>query len=172
MATRHLVPTVIVSGFPAIGKSFLAKKFPILARDLESSDFHWKKTPTGEWELDENGNKIPNEKWPANYIENIKALEKSGMYRIVFVSSHELIRKEMAKAKIRYSNIFPENTPEMKKVILDRCKLRHSPPEFIENLSENWDSYIDSLVNDTGAVKNVQLNPQSINIWSGWIFME
>lgn len=172
MASRHLVPTTIVSGFPAIGKSFLAKKFPILARDLESSDFHWKKDSNGNWELDENGNKIANEKWPANYIENIKALEKSGMYRVVFVSSHELIRSEMAKAGIRYSNIFPENSIEMKSIILNRCRLRQSPQEFIDNLDKNWDSYIESLVNDKGSVKNVQLNPQSINIWSGWIFME
>ncbi len=173
MATRHLVPTVIVSGFPAIGKSFLAKKFPVMVRDLESSDYHWRKTPgTNDWELDENGNKIPNELWPANYIRDIKALEKSGMYRVVLVSSHELIRSEMAKAKIKYSNIFPENTPEMKKLILDRCRLRKSPSEFIDNMDKNWDKYIDSLINDKGATKNIQLNPQSLEMWSGWILME
>ena len=174
MATRHFIPTTVVSGFPAIGKSFIAKKFPIMVRDLESSDYHWLRSLSNSqiWELDESGNKIPNDNWPSNYIRDIKALEKSGMYRNVLVSSHELIRTEMAKAKIRYTNIFPENTPRMKELILERCRIRQSPPEFIENLDKNWDAYISSLENDKGSVANIKLNPESINMWTAWMLME
>ena len=60
----------------------------------------------------------------------------------------------------------------MKKIILDRCRLRQSPPEFIDNLDKNWDNYIESLENDKGAVTNAKINPQSIEMWSAWILME
>ena len=170
--SRHFIPTKIVSGFPAIGKSYIAKRFPTVVRDLESSDYHWLKDPkTGDWKLDEEGKKIPNPEWPNNYIQDIKVLERSGMYRSVMVSSHVLVRTEMAKAGIKYTNLLPENTPVMKNIILERCKFRNSPPEFIENLDKNWDEYINSLINDSAAVAKIQLNPQSINMWSAWMLM-
>ena len=172
MSSRYFVPTTIVAGFPAIGKSFIAKKFPILARDLESSDFHWMKDPsTGEWKIDENGNKIAQPEWPANYIETIKALEKSGMYRAVLVSCHQLVRSKMGEANIKYTNIFPQNTPEMKKLILDRCRQRNSPPEFIQNLDAHWDEYIESAQNDPYAVAKIQLTPESIDRWQSLMLM-
>jgi hypothetical protein len=143
-----------------------------MVRDLESSDFHWLKNPDGSWKLNEDGSKIINPLWPKNYINEIKALERSGMYRVVFVSSHDDIRREMAEVGIRYSNLFPTNTPEMKKIMMERYRLRQSPPEFINNLEKNWDSYINSLMNDSKSIKNVQLNPQSINMWHAWILME
>lgn len=163
MGTRHFIPTTIVSGFPAIGKSYIAKKFPVMVRDLESSDFHW---------VIENEIKKENLEWPKNYIDSIKLLSKSGMYRMVCVSGHEYIRKLMHDAKIPYTNVFPENTKEMKKIILERCRLRKNTPEFIKNLDENWDSYIESMKNDPGATATVQLTPQTIEMWSAWGLME
>ena len=174
MASRHFIPTVIVSGFPAIGKSFIAEKFPRAVRDLDSSDYHWIKSGIipGSLAIDSDGSRIANPSWPNNYIQDIKALERSGMYRNVMVSSHEMIRREMTKAKIRYTNIFPENTPEMKTLILERCRMRQSPPEFIKNLDENWDMYIASMQNDPGAVFKIPLNPESLNEWPVWMLME
>lgn len=163
MGSRHFIPTIIVSGFPAIGKSYIAKKFPVMVRDLESSDFHW---------VINNDSKVENEKWPGNYIESIKLLSKSGMYRMVCVSGHEYIRNLMASEKIPYTNVFPENTKEMKNIILERCRLRKSSPEFIKNLDENWDSYIESMKNDPGATAIVQLTTQTIEMWSAWGLME
>ena len=168
MSSRHFIPTTIVSGFPAIGKSYIAGKFPTMVRDLESSDYHWE----CENPKDYTAAKYRNPNWPKNYLDSIIALNKSGMYRMVCVSSHKDIRKLMAEAKIKYTNVFPENTPEMKKIILDRCRKRQSPPEFIKNLDENWDLYIESMKNDPGAVAKVQLTPQTIEMWAGWGLME
>lgn len=171
MASRHFISTTVVAGFPGIGKSTIASKFPQMVRDLESSDFHWLKiTTTDAFTIDETG-KIVNPHWPNNYIETIKALEKSGMYLNVMVSSHKLIREEMAKAGIKYTNVFPENTPEMKKLIINRYKTRGSSPEFIENLDTHWDEYIAEMENDTGSVRNIKLTPDSLNAWTGWMLM-
>ena len=166
MSSRHFIPSTIVSGFPAIGKSFISKKFPTMVRDLESSDFHWKTS------VDVKEEKIQNADWPNNYIKTISALSRSGMYRMVCVSSHETVRRLMAKEKIKYTNVFPENTPEMKKLILERCRLRKSSQEFIDNLDKNWDSYIESMSNDPGAVAKIQLTPQTIDMWPAWGLME
>jgi len=166
MSTRHYIPTTIVSGFPAIGKSYIAGKFPTMVRDLESSEYHW--TYAG----DIKNHKVVNPNWPNNYIETIAVLSRSGMYRMVCVSSHEEIRKLMKEANIKYSNVFPENTPEMRKLILERCRLRQSSPGFIVNLDANWDEYINSMKNDPGAVAKIQLTPQTIEMWSGWGLME
>lgn len=171
MATRHFIPTIVVSGFPGIGKSFIAIKVPYMVRDLESSDYHWKGT-RGIFDKDENGNKIPMENWPYNYIRDIKELDKAKVYRNVMVSSHEMIREEMAKAGIKYTNVFPENTPEMKQYMLQRYKDRQSPQSFIDDIDKNWDKYIASMENDKGSVMNIKLNKDSINMWSTWMLME
>ena len=155
-----IVPTVIVSGFAGIGKTTLAKQFPNLFRDLESSDFHWI--------IDESGEKVVNPKWPANYIEAIKNLSNSGMYQAVFVSSHELVRKEMAKAKIRYTNIYPVDTPEMKRVLMERYNRRKSPEEFITNMDEHFSDYIKSMAEDKGATGKLQLVPDALTQWGTW----
>ena len=163
MASRHFISTRIVSGFPGTGKSFIATKFPNLVRDLESSEFHWV--------TDESGNKVVNPKWPENYIEAIKALSTCGLYMNVMVSSHKLIREKMAKSGIKYTNVYPENTPEMKKLILERYKSRKSSPEFIKNLDEHWEEYITEMDNDKGSVKNIKLTPESLKNWNERMLM-
>ena len=173
MVSRHFIPTTVVSGFPGVGKSYISSKFPRAVRDLESSDFHWVKSdnPNEPWKLDENGNKIPQADWPNNYIESIKALDRSGMYMHIMVSSHKLIREEMCKLGIKYTNVFPENTPKMKKLIIDRYIARGSAPEFIESMDAHWDEYIAELENDTGSVRNLKLTPESLNVWTERMLM-
>ena len=55
MATRHFIPTTIISGFPAIGKSFIASRFPKAVRDLDSSEYQWLRSLSKDkkWEEDE-----------------------------------------------------------------------------------------------------------------------
>lgn len=163
MASRHFIPTTIVAGFPGVGKSYIATRFPRAVRDLESSDYHWV--------VDEEGNKIENPEWPKNYIETIAALDRSGMYMNVMVSSHKMIREEMAKAGIKYTNVYPENTPEMKKLIIERYRSRGSSLEFIELLDAHWDEYIAEMENDTGSTRNLKLTPESLNIWTERMLM-
>lgn len=161
------IPTTVISGFPCIGKSTFAQLFPFIFRDLESSTYHWIsviEAGSGNEEKE----KIPNPEWPKNYIDSIKALEKSGLYLTIMVSSHEDIRRAMQKAGIRYTNIFPSDTPEMKKLILDRAKKRGSPPEFIDLLEKNFSDYVKSMAEDPGATRKVALDISTINEWGTW----
>ena len=159
------ISTTIVSGFPGIGKSTVAKLYPVAARDLESSDFHWVKDPM-------DGHQIQNPQWPQNYLDNIKALDKSGMYRVVFVSSHAQIRQLMAQMSIRYTNICPQDTEEMKALFLKRYKDRGSPETFIQSLEAHWSEYVQAMVQDPGAVSTIQLTPANVNDWASMCFYE
>ena len=160
---RYPIPTTIVSAYPACGKSTLAKLHPTQIRDLESSDYHWVISATG---------KVEHPQWPTCYIDTIRHLDRSGMYRAVMVSSHEAIRKAMHEAGIRYTNIVPENTPEMKELMLKRMKDRGNTPEFIQNQDENWSTYVESMINDPGASNVIQLTPKILNSWGDWIFLD
>ena len=162
----YIIPTTIVSGFPAIGKSTAAKLYPTFFRDLESSDFHW--IPN---QFDENNEKVLNPQWPQNYINQIKALEKSGMYSAVCVSSHHDIRKLMAENGIKYTNLYPKNDFKTKNVILRRMRVRQSPDSMIELIDKNWDSFINDMATDKGSVTNLELDERSLEDWIGWCMM-
>lgn len=152
----------VISVMPAMGKTFFAAKFPVFFRDLESSDYHWTEV---------NGEKVVNPDWPKNYIDAIKNLEKSGMYKAVFVSSHELVREEMKKAGIRYANLCPVNTNSMRQEILARCVSRKNTAEFINNYNKHWEDYINSMLNDDGAVAVVQIDELNLKNWANWAAM-
>lgn len=152
------IPTTIVSGFPCIGKTTNAKLFPLIFRDLESSEFHW---------LNGDGHTI-HPAWIGNYINSIKALDKSGMYYTVMVSSHAEVREAMAKAGIRYTNIYPEDSPEMLELITQRAIKRGSTKEFVDNLRENYSDWVRSMAEDPNALRRVALTPQTINEWGTW----
>ena len=155
-------PYPIISGFPGVGKSTLAIRNPVFVRDLESSDFHWLKTSEGE--------KKENPQWPDNYIEQIKALRGGGgLYRGVLVSSHEQIRKLMAEAGIKYCNVVPENNRVMKNIMMERYRHRGSPKEFIDLMDENFEKFVESMINDKGAARVYTLDSYHIESWGDWL---
>lgn len=154
------IPTVVVSAFPCLGKTTAAARFPRLFRDLEYSDYHWI--------IDETGSKTKNPLWPQNYIEAIKNLSTSGMYKTVFVSSHDEIRKAMKEAGVKYTNVFPQDTPEMKRVYMERLKARDPKSPLVPLLDENYSSFIENMREDTGAVAALQVTPEALNKWTEW----
>lgn len=85
--------TYVISAFPAYGKSYCFKKyqdkFTIL--DSDSSEFSWIKDRNG------NNTKERNANFPQNYITHIK--NNIGKVDIIFVSSHETVRKALFDSK-------------------------------------------------------------------------
>ena len=146
------IPTFVICGFPGIGKSFLQKKFPTKVRDLESSEYHW------------GSDKVLNSNWPQNYIKAVQNLKSSGLYRVCFTSSHKDVRDALHEAGIKYTNVYPEDTPEMKEIFMNRYKDRGSSEDFIKNMDENFSKYIEDMSNDPNAHKYV-ITKSNLDEW-------
>lgn len=131
--------TIVVSAFPGCGKSYAynhyGNKFSIL--DSDSSNFSWIKDAEG------NNTEDRNPDFPKNYIEHIK--NNIGKVDIIFVSSHDIVRKELEKSKINYFLVYPVNSNEQKNEWLKRFRERGNNEKFIEFISNNWDNFIDDI---------------------------
>lgn len=133
--------TIIISAFPGTGKTYFYEKYKnsdIKVLDSDSSNFSWIK--------DKNGNNTTerNPDFPQNYINHIK--ENIGKVDIIFVSSHDIVRKALKDNNINYINIIPYDS--CKDEYLRRYRNRGNSESFISMMDKNWDSFIDSMIKD------------------------
>lgn len=123
--------TLIISAFPGCGKSYCVKheadKFNGVC-DFDSSSFSH--LSTGE----------VNPEFPTNYINDIKEKYESGEYEVIFVSSHEVVRKALEKAELPYVLVYPNLF--QKKDYINRYKERGNNKKFIDLVSGNWEEWI------------------------------
>lgn len=110
--------TLIIAGFPGIGKSFLKKEYGELVSDSDSSKF-------------------PKDEFPKNYIKHINSL--IGKKSIILVSTHKEVLKGLEDAKISYILAYPRE--DLKNEYLRRYEERGSPAHFIELLDTNWTQF-------------------------------
>lgn len=124
--------TVVVSAFPACGKTYAYKyyqnKYSML--DSDSNEFSWIK--------DENGNntKIRNPDFPNNYIKHIK--DNIGKVDIIFVSSHDIVRKALDDAGIHFCTVYPKES--MLNEWVGRMYRRGNNAKFIQFIIDNWNN--------------------------------
>jgi len=135
--------TIIVSAFPACGKSYvfqnqdkLLTNFSCL--DSDSSEFSWVKDSEG------NNTKERNPDFPNNYIQHIK--DNIGKVDIIFVSSHSEVVNALEDNELRWVKVVPSG--ECKAEWIGRFWLRGNDNGFIEFISSNWDSFTDTLQED------------------------
>jgi hypothetical protein len=138
--------TKIISAFPACGKSYSYKNRQNLFSgilDSDSSEFSWIK--------DENGNntKDRNPDFPNNYIQHIK--DNIGKVEIIFVSSHDVVRKALKDNNIDYTLVYPGQS--LKEEWIERFKYRGNDEKFIDFISKNFDKFIDEMDNETFPTK-------------------
>jgi len=138
--------TFVISAFPACGKSYCFKnhqdKYSML--DSDSSEFSWVKDSEG------NNTKERNKDFPSNYIKHIK--DNIGKVDVIFVSSHEVVRKALVDNKIKTIIVYP--TKGMKEEWIRRFKARGNNDGFINFISNNWDNFIDDIEKeDSGFLK-------------------
>lgn len=91
--------TIVIAGFPCIGKSYAAKRLQengILAVDLESSIFHWNRFDDLV---------VPNPTFPHNYIEAISNV--IGKVSYVFLSTHEEVVNALISNGIDFKIVVP-----------------------------------------------------------------
>jgi hypothetical protein len=143
--------TAIISAFPGCGKSTafnkLKKKINILDSDsstFDKSDF------------------------PNNYIKHIK--ENIGVADIIFISSHETVRKALQEEGIHYSIYYPSKY--RKSEFLELYKQRGNDDNFIKMLDNNFDNFIDSIENEKyNEVNKIKLMNEGEFIGNDEMFM-
>lgn len=93
--------TIVVSAFPACGKSYTYKNFngkPFTMLDSDSNKYSW---------IYENGVKTDkrNPNFIQDYIAHIK--ENIGKVDVIFVNSHKDVRKALRDNNIKYFIVYP-----------------------------------------------------------------
>ena len=116
----------VYSAFPGCGKTRATQWF------VENDRFV----------LDSDSSKFPKERFPDNYLDHIEAVRHSVM--LVFVSSHEPVRKGLVDRGIPFVLVYPDKS--LKDEYLKRYDRRGSGQAFADLLDANWDDWIDQLV--------------------------
>lgn len=129
--------TIIISGFPGVGKSFLGKNNDDFI-DLDSSRY------AGE------------DKWQ-RYKERIE--DALGIYKYIFVSSHQETRDILKELGLKYYVVYPDKN--LKEEYLKRYKERGSKEAFIDLMDINFESFIDSIENNSPNGVKVKLTKGS-----------
>jgi hypothetical protein len=114
--------TLIIAGFPGIGKSYLKKQY-------------------GESVSDSDSSKFPKDEFPQNYIKHLKSL--IGKKSIILVSTHKVVLNGLENENIPYILAHPKF--DLKNEYLERYKERGSPTHFIELLKNNWNNFFEDM---------------------------
>ena len=133
--------TIVISGFPGIGKSYLFKENKgRIVLDSDSSQFSW--IAKG----------VRNPNFPKNYITHIE--NNLGKADIILVSSHKIVRDALKDNGIPYYLVYPNR--ELKDAYLKRYKERGNENSFIEMMDTNWDVFLNEIEAETFP-KKIQL---------------
>lgn len=132
--------TLIISGFPGVGKSyFFNNNSNLIALDSDSSEFSWVKDKDG------NNTKERNPDFPNNYIKHIK--ENMGKVDIIFVSSHKVVRDALKENNMFYYLVYPCRC--IKEEYLQRYRDRGNNQGFIDFIDKNWEDFIKEIETET-----------------------
>lgn len=135
----------IILGFPGIGKTTLFNnEHKLKFLDSDSTNFSW-----------ENKEKtVRHSNWPQNYIDHI--LEEQDEVDAIFVSSHDVVRDALTKAGINYFLVYP--SLEMKDEYIQRYRNRGSNEKFVRLLEQNYEKWVQELMNQQGCT-HIVLQP-------------
>lgn len=130
--------TIIISGFPGVGKSYLTEMFKntdIIVQDSDSSNFSWIEPG------------VRNPDFPNNYIKHIKEL--IGKVDYILISSHENVRKGLAEEGITYAIVYPD--PKLKDIYMNRYRKRNSSEAFINTIDKTFYDFVEQCRYDIYA---------------------
>lgn len=128
--------TVIISGFPGIGKTYFCERNKD-ALDLDSSNFTW-------FYDEEFNRKERRPDFPNNYIKSIR--ENIGKYKYILVSTHDEVRKALQDEGLPFVVVYP--SIDRKDEFIQRYKDRGNNQFFIDIVSQNWETWINGIKNE------------------------
>lgn len=131
--------TLIISAFPASGKTYATKYFSekgVTVLDSDSSKF--------SWIINEKGEKVRNPNFVEDYMKHIS--ENIGKVDCIFVSSHKEVREALKKLTDEFLVVYPDKC--LKDEWIERCFLRGNSPEFCQKIADHWDEWIDDIEDD------------------------
>lgn len=117
--------SIIIMGFSGIGKSFLAEHIDN-AIDIDSGLIH-----DGFLSKEQ-------------YINKIK--KSLGVYKYILVGTQQFIRDEVVVMNEISVLMYPDLASKRSYIL--RYMGRNNSYHYLKRISENWDRYIDSLMND------------------------
>jgi len=142
--------TIVISAFPACGKSSMYRKYSEYYEDNKNNPLSFKILDSDSslfsWIYDENGNKtnVRNPDFPQNYINHIK--ERIGKEDVIFISSHKVVRDALRENGIKYSIFYPDKS--LKEEWMRRYKERGNDENFIKFQEEHWEEFIEDIHNE------------------------
>lgn len=125
--------TMVIAGFPGVGKSFVHDVVKFSASKIV---------------LDSDSSKFAKDKFPGNYIEHIKS--NLGKVSVIMVSSHAEVREALYKAAIPYFLVLPDKS--LKEEYKARYIDRGSSIDFTNLITKNWDNWLEDAVNQKGCI--------------------
>lgn len=141
--------TIVVSAFPACGKSYTYNHFngkPFKILDSDSTLFHY------IWKDGKKTDKL-NPNFISDYIAHIK--ENIGKVDVIFVSSHKEVRKALRDNNISCFYVYPKLS--MKQEFLRRMKERGNDAKFINTLDEHFEEWVTDMSEDAKKYKDSHL---------------
>lgn len=135
-----MIKTIVVSGFPGVGKSHLFRENNgLVIMDSDSSKVSW---------LTE-GVRHPD--FPRNYIEHIKA--NMGKAHLILVSSHKVVRDALRESAVAYVLVYPDR--QLKSEYIQRYRDRGSDDAFVQMIESRWDIFMAELEAETWPTHRV-----------------
>lgn len=126
MENNFVYDTKIVSAFPGTGKSYYVNQ------EAYCGSFS---------SIDSDSSKFDKAFFPDNYIQHIT--ENIGKKHIIFVSSHASVRHALEGGMFNFYLVYPDRS--LKEEYLDRYRKRGSSENFINLISQHWDTWIDEM---------------------------
>ena len=142
--------TIIISAFPACGKSYMYNNYngkPYSMLDSDSSKFSW---------IYENGVKtdIRNPDFVTYYMNHIK--ENIGKVDVIFVSSHAEVRNALRENNLKYFMVYP--SLDMKEEMLNRMRKRGNDSKFIEFQESHYEQFITEIISECDKYSGVKFD--------------
>lgn len=142
---EHKHETMVICGFPGVGKSHIAHWPGVL--DLDSSQFRTKQ----ENSLDPLGGRIvANEDWVNDMVLAVQNELRKGENRYVLVSTHKELRNKLREAGIRYVIVAPDNG--LRDEYMQRYLRRGSDADFIYKAGREYSNMLICLSFDDAPV--------------------